>query len=177
MTVRQISHQFRHHLEADKKAVQGVLVELVGTAEQIVEQRIFALHVADEQSPGELVLVLEVIKESAFDDADSGNQFLNRRGREPLFQNRGFRHIENSLARVAALTRRLLHVSFSPAPEMGSTVPRVHLKTSEPNVARRAHRQQNANLLNITQIPNLLCCTASRLEGGLNKAHRTEDSA
>jgi hypothetical protein len=46
-------------LEADEKAVQRVLVKLVGTAEQIVEQRILPLDVADEQSPSELVLSLK----------------------------------------------------------------------------------------------------------------------
>ena len=37
MPVRQIRHQLRHHLEADEKAMQRILVELVGTGEQLVE--------------------------------------------------------------------------------------------------------------------------------------------
>lgn len=80
-----VSHQFRHHLEADEKAVQRVLVKLVGTAEQIVEQRILPLDVADEQSPGELVLILEVIEEAALGDADGGSiSESNDSGPEPL---------------------------------------------------------------------------------------------
>src|SRR5512141_1212433 len=47
MPVRQIAHQFGHHFKADEKAVQRVLVELIGAGEQLIEQRIVALHVAD----------------------------------------------------------------------------------------------------------------------------------
>ena len=37
MAVRQIGHHLRHHLEADEKAVQRILVELVGAGEQLIE--------------------------------------------------------------------------------------------------------------------------------------------
>ena len=97
MPIRQIGHQLRHHLEADEKAVQRILVELVGTGEQFIEQRILALHVADEQRLGELVLVLEVIEEPALGDADRGDHLLDRGGGEALLEHGGLRHVENAL--------------------------------------------------------------------------------
>jgi hypothetical protein len=85
MTVRQSAINSDIIFEADEKAVQRVLVKLVGTAEQIVEQRILPLDVADEQSPGELVLILEVIEEAALGDADGGSiSESNDSGPEPL---------------------------------------------------------------------------------------------
>ena len=110
MPVRQIGHQFGHHFKADEKAVQRVLVELIGAGEQLVEQRILALHVADEERLGELVLVLEMIEEAALGDADRGDHFLDRGGSEALLEHGSFRHVENALACIAALARRLLHV-------------------------------------------------------------------
>ena len=116
MPVRQIGHQFGHHLKADEKAVQRILVELVGAGEQFVEQRILALHVADEQRLGELVLVLEMIEEAALGDADLGDHLLDRGGGEALLEHGSFRHVENALSCIAALARCLLHsLSCSPA--------------------------------------------------------------
>src|SRR4029078_2656496 len=115
-------------LEADEKAVQRILVELVGTGEQFVEQRILALHVTDEQRLGELVLVLEVIEEPAFGDADRGDHLLDRGGGEALLEHRSLRHVENALARIAAFARYLLHDPRSSAGV--PTVPRVQLKAA-----------------------------------------------
>jgi hypothetical protein len=56
-----------------------------------------------------------VIEEAALGDADGRDQFLNRGCRETLLKYGGFGNVENSLTRVAALTRCLLHLSFSPA--------------------------------------------------------------
>jgi hypothetical protein len=112
MPVRQIGHQFGHHLEADEKAVQRVLVELVGAGEQFVEQRILPLHVADEKRLGELILVLEMIEEAALGDPDRGDHLLDRSGGEPLLEHGRLDHIENALACIAAFARRLLHASL-----------------------------------------------------------------
>jgi hypothetical protein len=114
MPVWQVGHQFRHHLEADEKAVQRVLVELIGAGEQLVEQRILALHVADEERLGELVLVLEMIEEAALGDPDLGDHLLDRGGGEALLEHGSFRHIENTLACIAALAWRLLHAPLLP---------------------------------------------------------------
>ena len=110
MPVRQIGHQFRHHFKADEKAVQRVLVELIGAGEQLVEQRILALHVADEERLGELVLVPEMIEEAALGDPDRGDHFLDRGGGEALLEHGGFRHVEKAPACIASLARCLLHL-------------------------------------------------------------------
>jgi poly(3-hydroxybutyrate) depolymerase len=68
MPGRQIGHHLGQHPESNKEAVQGVLIEFVRTAKQIVEEHVFTLDVADEQRLCELAFVLEVIEEAALGD-------------------------------------------------------------------------------------------------------------
>ena len=83
--------------------MQRVLVELVGAAEEIVEQRVLALEVAHEQRLGELALVLEVVEEAALGDADGGDQLLDRGAGKALLEHGRLGDVEKALARVAAL--------------------------------------------------------------------------
>ncbi len=82
--------------------MQRILVELIGAAEQVIEERVLALDVADEQRLGELALVLEVIEEAVLGDSDGCNQLVDRCGGEALFENGGFGHIENAVSGVTA---------------------------------------------------------------------------
>ena len=116
----QVGHQFGHHPKADEKAVQRIIVQLVGAGEQFVKQGILALDVTDEQSLGELVLVFEMIEEAALGDADRGNHLLDRGGGEALIEHGSFRHVEDTLfSGICALARCLLHLSRSPARQGG----------------------------------------------------------
>ena len=108
--VWQVGHQFGHHPKADEKAVQRIIVQLVGAGEQFVKQGILALDVTDEQSLGELVLVFEMIEEAALGDADRGNHLLDRGGGEALIEHGSFRHVEDMLSGICALVRCLLHL-------------------------------------------------------------------
>src|SRR6476659_8347974 len=101
--------------------------------------------VADEQSLGELVLILEVIEEPALGDVDGGDQFLNRRGREAFLEHSGLCHVENAPFGVAALAR-LLHVSRSPAGTGDCTTgtlkaPRTAVRDAPANAATLISRQ------------------------------------
>ena len=127
--------------------MQRILVELVGAGEQLVEQRILALHVTDEQGLGELVLVLEMIEEAALGDADRGDHLLDRGGSEALLEHGSFRHVENALACIAALARRLLHAFLLSVP----TVPRVHLKAGCGGTVADIRHRQNENPLKSRQ--------------------------
>ena len=94
--------------------MQRILVELIGARKQLIEQRVLALDVADQQGLGELALVLEMIKESALGDADGGDQLLDRGGGKSLLQHRRLGRVENALARVSALPLlHVLHAHFS----------------------------------------------------------------
>jgi len=53
-----------------------------------------------------------MIEEAALGDADLGDHLLDRGGSEALLEHGSFRHVENALACIAALARRLLHVSL-----------------------------------------------------------------
>ena len=77
MAGREIGHDLRHHLEAYQEAVRRILVELIGTAEQVIEERVLARDVADKQCLGELTLVLEVIEEAILGDSDRCNQLVD----------------------------------------------------------------------------------------------------
>jgi hypothetical protein len=70
--------------------MQRILVELIGAGEDLVEQGLLALDVANEERLGEFAFVLEMIEESALGDADGGDQLLDRGGRESLVENRRF---------------------------------------------------------------------------------------
>ena len=50
MSAGQIGHQLRQHLEPDEKAMQRILVELVGAREDLVEEGVLALDVADQRA-------------------------------------------------------------------------------------------------------------------------------
>src|SRR5258705_5879371 len=63
---------------------------------------------------GELVLVLQMIEEAALGDPDRGDHLLDRGGSEALLKHGGFGHVENALACIAALARRLLHLCSLP---------------------------------------------------------------
>jgi hypothetical protein len=133
VTVRQISHQFRHHLEANEKAVKRILVQLVRTGEQIVKQSVLALDVADEQSLGELVLILEVIEEPALGDVDaaisSSIDVAAKPSTAASATSRMRSLVSLPLRGVSCMSLVLLRT-----PE---TVPRVHLKASQTANATR----------------------------------------
>jgi hypothetical protein len=82
--------------------VQGTFVELVGAAEQVVEERVLALDIADQQRLGEVALVLEMIEEAVLGDADGGDELVDGCGGEALFENGGLGRVENAVPRVAA---------------------------------------------------------------------------
>jgi hypothetical protein len=103
MAGRQIADQLRQQLEADKKPVQWILVELIGAREQIVEKGVLALDVTDQEDLGEFSLILEMIEKSALCDADGGDQLLDRGGREAFVEDRALGRIEDALARISAL--------------------------------------------------------------------------
>jgi hypothetical protein len=50
--------------------MQGILIELISTAEEVIEERVLPLDVADQQRLGEFALVLEVVKEAILGDTD-----------------------------------------------------------------------------------------------------------
>ena len=54
MASRDVGHQLGEHFEAHQKSVQRIFVEFAGAPEQLVEQRVLALDVANEQGAGEL---------------------------------------------------------------------------------------------------------------------------
>jgi hypothetical protein len=107
--------------------MQRILVELIGAREQLVEQRVLALDVADQQRLGELALLLEMIKESALGDADAAISSSIEVAAKSLLQHRRLSRVENALARVAPLA--LLHVLHAHRLRE-ATVPRVRLTVS-----------------------------------------------
>ena len=58
--------------------MQRVGMEFVSAPENLVEQKLVAFEVTEQQSFGELAFVLEVVKEAALGNADLGNYFLDR---------------------------------------------------------------------------------------------------
>ena len=90
-------------LRATSEAVQGVVIELVGAAEDVGKRRVVLVDVAAHQRLGEVALVLEVIEEAALGDADAGDQLVDRGGGEALLEHGGLGELEDAGARVAAL--------------------------------------------------------------------------
>jgi hypothetical protein len=104
MAVGQIGENFRHHLEQDEKAVQRILVELVGTPEEIIEESVLAFDVTLQQGLGQGALVAEVIEEAALGDADGGDELVDRSRGETLLEHAGLRRVEDAFGRIRGLS-------------------------------------------------------------------------
>ena len=82
--------------------MQRVFVQLVGTAEKVVEKLVLAFDVTFEKRLGEFPLVGKVIEEPAFGDSDGRNQFLDGGRAEALLEHRCLRGVEKLFPRFGA---------------------------------------------------------------------------
>ena len=96
MRARQVGHHLGEQLEGDERAVQRVVVELVGAAEDVGKRSVVLVDVAAHQRLGEVALVLEVIEEAALGDADAGDQLVDRGCGEALLEHGGLGELEDA---------------------------------------------------------------------------------
>jgi len=108
MRLRQIGQHLGEELEPDQKTVQRIFVEIVSAPENAVEQLVVLLEITQQQTLGQLALVLEVIEKAALRNAGRRDQLFNRGGGKPFRKHRALRKLEQSLAGVAGLAGGIL---------------------------------------------------------------------
>ena len=103
--VRGVERGGRHWTSARKKeSLQRVVGQLMGPAKDLIVDTLVVLDVAFKQRPCELVLVTEMVEETALGNADLGDQFVDRGRAKTLRQHRRLRDVEDPRSRFLTLS-------------------------------------------------------------------------
>ncbi len=102
MRIGKVGHHFGKHFQANKKAVQRILMKLISTLKELIKQALLVIDVALKQRLGEVALVGKMIEEAALGYAHGSDDFFDGRGGKSFGKNRFFGHLQNTLTFAAA---------------------------------------------------------------------------
>src|SRR5690606_40566422 len=96
---RQVGHELGQQLEADQEGLKRLVRKLAPAAEDFVEKTALGLHVTPQHLASKLVLVLEVVEETALGYSRLGDDLVDRGGAESLGKNGSLGDLQDPLPR------------------------------------------------------------------------------